>query len=134
MLKKILIIYFDNDKVAQIAEGIKDGAEKNGNKAEIMSTAKKGKIVTFHPYDLVIVGAPTLGIFRGKVPSEISRFLKNCKRTAGQEAVAFVTPRFFATTKALRNLMGSLEAQGCIVNDFKNFKSYNEAVTYGENL
>ena len=133
-MKKILIIYFDEKKVHQIAEGIKDGAEKNGYKVEMMSTAHKGKIVTFHPYDLVIAGGPTRGIFRGKVPSAISRFLKNCKRTAGQEAVAFVTPRFFATTKALRNLMGHLEAQGCIVNDFKNFKSYNEAVSYGENL
>ena len=133
-MKKVLIIHSRDDNVAEIAQGIKDGAEKNGHNIDVMSTDERGKVVSFYPYDLVIAGCETLSIFRGKIPGEITNFLKECKRTAGQEAVAFVTPRFFATTKALRQLMGRLEEQGCIVNDFQNFSRYNDAVSYGESL
>jgi flavodoxin len=133
-LQKILIIHSKKGDLKRIAEGIEEGAENKGHRVDVLSTERRGRMVSFHAYDLVIVGSPTEGFFRGSIASDLKPFLKKCKRTVGQETVAFVTPRYFATNKALKSLMGQLEELGCVVNDFKTLKSYSQAVTYGKSL
>ncbi len=133
-MQKILIIHSKKGNLKEISEGIREGAEKNGYKVDILSTEDKGKIVSFHPYDLVLVGSPTEGIFRGKASSDVPTYLRDCKRTQGQDTIAFVTPGFFATSKALKDLMSHLEKSGCIVNNFKSIKNYREAVKFGKSL
>ena len=133
-LQKILIIHSRKGDIKKLAQGIQEGAENKGHQVEVLSTKNKGKIVSFHTYDLVIVGSPTEGIFRGQCADDVRKFLKKCKRTVGQKTSAFVTPRFFATNKALKKLMGELEQLGCVVNDFKTLKSYSQAVDYGKSL
>lgn len=133
-MQKILIIYSKEGNIKEIAEGIAEGAREKGYKVDLQDTEYTGRPITFSPYDLVIAGAPTQGIFRGKVPSDLSSFLQECKRTGGQNAMAFVTPRFFATNKALKLVMGELEKLGCIVNDFRIIKNKNEAVDFGKAL
>ena len=134
ILQKILIIYSKEGDIKDIAEGIAEGAKENGYQVELKDTEIDGRPVSFFPYDLVIAGAPTQGIFRGKIPSDLSSFLKECKRTGGQDAMAFVTPRFFATSKALKLVMGELEKLGCIVKDFRSIKNRKEAVNFGKAL
>ncbi len=134
ILQKILIIYSKEGDIKDIAEGIAEGAKENGYQVELKDTEIDGRPVSFFPYDLVIAGAPTQGIFRGKIPSDLSSFLKECKRTGGQDAMAFVTPRFFATSKALKLVMGELEKLGCIVKDFRKIKNRKEAVQFGKTI
>ena len=134
ILQKILIIYSKEGDIKDIAEGIAEGARENGYQVELKDTEIDGRPVSFFPYDLVIAGAPTQGIFRGKIPSDLSSFLKECKRTGGQDAMAFVTPRFFATNKALKLVMGELEKLGCIVKDFRKIKNRKEAVQFGKKI
>ena len=134
ILQKILIIYSKEGDIKDIAEGIAEGARENGYQVELKDTEIDGRPVSFFPYDLVIAGAPTQGIFRGKIPSDLSSFLKECKRTGGQDAMAFVTPRFFATNKALKLVMGELEKLGCIVKDFRKIKNRKEAVQFGKTI
>lgn len=133
-MQKILIIHSINGKLDEIAGGIAEGLRHNGHQVDILSTAYKERPVTFHPYDLVLAGSPTRGIFKGKVSEDIPPFLKKCKRTAGQKTIAFVTPRFFATTRALRSLMAELEKLGCIVYNFSSLKNRQQAVKFGESL
>lgn len=130
-MKKILIIYSTEGDLKNIAEGIAQGARQNGYEVELFDTNYSGRPISFFKYDLVIAGAPTQGIFRGKIPSDLANFLKYCKRTSGQEAMAFVTPRFFATNKALKKVMGELEKLGCIVKDFRTLKNEKEAEEFG---
>jgi len=134
ILQKVLIIYSKEGDTKDIAEGIAEGAKQNGYKVDLQDTENTGKPISFFPYDLVIAGAPTKGIFRGKIPSDLPRFLQECKRTGGQDAMAFVTPRFFATNKALKLVMGELERLGCIVKDFRTIKNRKEAVKFGKAL
>ena len=134
ILQKILIIYSKEGDIKDIAEGIAEGAREEGYQVELKDTEIDGRPVSFFPYDLVIAGAPTQGIFRGKIPSDLSSFLKECKRTGGQDAMAFVTPRFFATNKALKLVMGELEKLGCIVKDFRKIKNRKEAVQFGKKI
>lgn len=133
-MKKVLIIYSVEGKLKEIAEGIAEGAGKNGYQVDVISTRDQGKVVTFFPYDLIVVGSPAYGFIKGKIASDIQPFLSQCKRTSGKEAVAFVTPKAIATDRALKVLMGELEKLGCFVNNFAALKSKQNAVAFGEQL
>ena len=130
-MKKILIIHSLEGNLDEIVGGIKQGAENAGHRVEVVNPENRKSVISFHPYDLVLAGSPTRGIFRGSIATDIIDILKDCKRTAGQRAAAFVTPSFFATTKALKKLMAQLEKQGCIVNDFSSLKNKQQAVEFG---
>lgn len=133
-MKKILIIYSIEGKLKEIAEGIAKGAGKNGYQVDVISTKAQGKVVSFFPYDLILVGSPAYGLIKGKIAADIQPFLSQCKRTSGKEAVAFITPKALATDKALKVLMGELEKLGCFVNNFATLKSEQSAVVFGEQL
>lgn len=133
-MKKILIIHSKTGSIKDIAEGIAEGARKNGHQVEIINTDNEKSIITFFPYDQILVGSPTEGFFKGRIAADIHPFLSKCKRTIGQEASAFVTPHWFGTTKALKLLMAELEKLGCIVKDFASLKNRSEAVLFGERL
>src|SRR5690606_10964019 len=115
----ILIIHSVEGKLKEIGEGIARGAERSGYQVDFLSTKDTGRVVTFLPYDLILVGSPAKGVIKGKIAEDISPFLRQCKRTDGKEAIAFVTPNGLATDKALKVLMAELEKLGCFVNDFK---------------
>lgn len=133
-LQRILIIHTPDKDIKDIAEGIKEGAEAQGFKVDIKNTKDIGNGVSFYPYDLVLAGSPTEGIFRGKIDQSLNRFLSEAKRTVGKDAVAFVKPRFFATNKALKKVMAALESQGCIVKNFKAIKNHQSGVEFGKNI
>jgi len=133
-LKKILIVHSKEGKLPEIAKGIAEGAANKGHQVDVVGTNEQGKVITFFPYDLVLVGSPAEGFIKGKIAGDLRPFLSQCKRTAGKEAVAFVTPSGFATNKALKVLMSELEKLGCFVNNFKTLKSKSDAVSFGERL
>ncbi|ADQ13853.1 response regulator transcription factor [Halanaerobium hydrogeniformans] len=133
-MQRILIIHTPDDDLKEIAEGIKEGAEKQGFRVELKNTADGAGGVSFYPYDLVIAGSPTLGIFKGKIDNSLRKFLKDVKRTTGQNAYAYVKPRFFASRKALKEVMAALEEQGCIVKNFKAIKDHQSAVEFGKSI
>ncbi len=133
-LQHLLIIYTPDDNIKKMAEGLKKGAEEAEFQVDMVNTADNRAGVSFSPYDLVAVGSPTKGIFRGKIDSSLAEFFSRSKRTLGQETVAFVTPRFFAAGKALKNVMSLLEKEGCVVKNFFEAKDYETAVKFGRNL
>ncbi|MFW6034656.1 MAG: DNA-binding response regulator [Halothermotrichaceae bacterium] len=133
-MKKILIIYSTEGELDEVVRGIEKGASANGHQIDVLSTDEKPQTLSFHPYDLVLVGSPTKGLFKGKIAGDIDPFLRDCKRTEAQDAVAFVTPRFFATTKSLKKLMGVLEKQGCFVKNFVSLKTKVDAFDFGKKL
>lgn len=133
-MQRLLIIYTPDDDLEEIAEGLKEGAEANGYRVDLKNTKDIGNGISFYPYDLVLAGSPTRGIFKGKIDESLNKFLSEAKRTVGKDAVAYVKPRFFATNKALKKVMAALESQGCIVKNFKAIKNRQSAVEFGKNL
>lgn len=133
-MQKILIIHSNEGDLTQIAQGIAEGAGKKGHQVDVVNAKDSGRPITFFSYDLVIAGSPTRGFFRGQIAEDIRPFFQQCKRTAGKQVIAFVTPRAFATTKALKMLMGELEKLGCFVKNFISLSSKQEAIKFGEKL
>ncbi len=133
-MQKVLIIYSGKGDIDKIAGGIAEGLQKNGHQATVVKAGENDRPVTFHSYDLVIAGSPTLGLYKGKISKKLSSFLKDCKQTAGQDAIAFVTPRLFGTTNALKRVMNELEKLGCIVNNFTHLKNRSQAVNFGKSI
>ena len=121
-MKKILIIHSQEKGPKSVAQGIKKEAERQGHRADIIPASVKGDEISFHQYDLVIVGSAKKGLIKGKPASDIAPTLSRCKRTVGQESYAYMTPSLIGTTKALKNLMEEMEKQGCVVKDFATLK------------
>jgi len=134
-LGKVLIIYSSSgNNIKQIARGIKDGLEENGHRVDLRGTGETNKPVVFGVYDLVLVGSPTKGLFRGRPAKDIAPFLQNCKRTMGEKTIAFVTSRLVGTTGALKKIMEQMEKMGCFVYNFTSLKNFEEAVSFGREI
>ncbi|TDO95054.1 hypothetical protein DFR79_10153 [Halanaerobium saccharolyticum] len=133
-MQRLLVIHTPDADLTEIAEGIKEGAEAQGFRVDMKNTKDIGNGISFYPYDLIIAGSTTEGIFRGKIDQSLNKFLSEAKRTVGKDAVAYVKPRFFATNKSLKKVMSALESQGCIVKNFKAIKDHQSAVEFGKNL
>ncbi len=123
-MQKILILHSEDKKVTAVAEGIKKGAEASGHRVDIkLATGASGQDISFHPYDLVIVGSEKKGLIKGRPPEVMSETFSRCKRTVGQESMAFLRPSLFGNTRALRELMNEMEKHGMVVRDFATLKS-----------
>ncbi len=129
-MKRVLIIYSREGRAEDVARGIKKGAEEMGHRAEIMPASEKGEEISFHPYDLVIVGSPKKGLIRGSPASDIAPTLSRCKRTVGQDCYAYITPSIIGSTKALRELMEEMEKLGCVVRDFATLKKESDGIEF----
>ncbi len=131
-MKNILIIYSQEGDAEKVARGIKEGAESQGHRAELLAASGEGDEISFHKYDLVIVGSPTKGLIKGRPAEDISPTLDRCKHTVGQDAFAFITSSLIGSTKALKKLMEQLEKQGCVVKDFETLKKKADGEKLGQ--
>lgn len=130
---KILMVYSEKwTDLAQI-EALKKGLESNGHQVMIKTTRDRDEMISCFPYDLLLVGSPIVGL-KGQIAEDLPPFLKTIKRMEGQEAMAFVKRKFIGTDKALRQLMNLMEAQGCIVKDFSDFRSSQDAYKFGAQI
>jgi len=131
-MKKVLIAYSKDEKLLNIVDGLKSGFEEQGIKVDREVISKNSAKVYFGRYDLVMVGSLNLGIFGGKIDSEVDLFLQNAKMTTGQDVVAFVQERFWGRSKALKALMNKLESLGCVVKDFRELSNKEQGQRYAK--
>lgn len=131
---KILIVYSKEGNMESYIESLCRGAESRGHQVTVKETLDRGELVSCHSYDLLMVGSPIFGSFGGKISEQIKPYLSSMKRTGGQKAIAFTKHKMIGTDKGLRKLMGVMESYGCIVNDFRAFRSSEEAYQYGAQL
>lgn len=132
---RALIIYCGEKTIRGIAQEIARGLSGVGCKVDILEADLRGSDpISTAPYDIVCVGGPVVGRFGGQIPKELEVTLKRCTRTEGRQAAAFVRPGLFGTGKALRNLMGLLEAQGMQVRDFASLTNAASARNFGQRL
>lgn len=132
---RAIVIHDGTKRTAQLAEAIAAGLGEASIQAELrVAEEHPSGPLSVAPYDLVCVGSSIISFFGGRISEAVDATLRQCSRMEGKTVAAFVAPRLFGTTKALRRLMEALERQGAIVRDFSSPRSRGEAVAFGRRL
>ena len=133
-MKRVLIVYSKKKNLKELAQGLKEGLEKNGAQVDIEEAGRRERPLSLSKYDLALFGSPVLGFLGGKIDNGIGEFLKDCKATTGQKATAFVNSSLLGSSKSLKKLMKQLEVRGCMVHDFRSFKNAAAAKKYASKI
>ena len=132
---RAIVIHDASKRTLRLAEGIASGLAEAGITAELRQAEERpAGPLSLGSYDIVCVGSAVVSFVGGRISGEIQATLRQCTRIEGKPAAAFVAPRLFGTTKALRSLMAALEQQGAIVRDFSSPRSRGEAAAFGRRL
>lgn len=132
---RAIVIHDGARRTAQLAEAIAAGLNEAAIKTELhVAQERPSAPLSVAPYDLVCVGSSIVSFFGGRISDAIDATVRQCSRMEGKTVAAFVAPRLFGTTKALRRLMEALERQGAIVRDFSSPRSRGEAAAFGRRL
>lgn len=134
-MPRALVVYGDGEPLAALAGGLARGLSQKGCQVELMSAAERGQAaIPVGHFDLVCVGGAVVSFFGGRIGDEVAGALQRMRRLEGKKAAAFILPRTFGATRALRGLMGLLEAQGAWVEDFAALRTPREAEAFGRRL
>jgi menaquinone-dependent protoporphyrinogen IX oxidase len=132
---KIAIIYSPRDrKLETIAKVLGKTIESGGHRVDYFQISKGDRPPNVGRYDFVYVGSIAEGTFGGKVPAEVSEYIKQCHGFQHCKSAAFMIKRLFGNTKGLKRLMGVLESMGSQVMDFQIISRESDAESLGKRL
>lgn len=118
---KVAIMYSPKPpKLESIAKLLGQAFSAGGHSVDYVQIAKTDRPVNVNRYDLVCLGSVSEGSFGGKIPLEVSEFIKQCRGIQNVKSAAFLLKRGIGfNDKGLRRLMGILESEGSLVMDFQ---------------
>lgn len=132
---RVLILYADDGKIQKSVVALQGALEQGGVKVDLVSPeVAAGSPVSAAPYGLVCVVTGYTGWWKPQLPVEMDSLLKKVMRLEGKKGGAFVRPGILGSAKALRVLMGHMERQGVIVEDFGTIGGEQEAVSIAKRL
>lgn len=117
-----------------MAAAVAQGLEQAAFRVDLKEADASGGPIAAGSYDVICVGSPVLGFWGGQVALDIDSSIKRCVRLEGKQAAVFVKPKAFGTGKSLRKLMGLLESQGALVQDFAALRGAHDARAFGLRL
>jgi menaquinone-dependent protoporphyrinogen IX oxidase len=117
---KIVIIYSpQHRKLEAAAKVLGQALQKDGHLVDYLHVGKSDRPVSVRRYDFVYLGSVATGSFGGKVPVEVSEFVKQCRGFGHAKSAAFMLKKMLFNSKGLRRLMAVLESAGSVVVDFQ---------------
>ena len=132
---KVAVIYSPkHKKLEAYAKVLGQSLEKGGHRVDYVLIAKNDRPVSVNRYDYVYVGSVPEGTFGGKVPVEVSEYIKQCRGIQNAKSAAFMTKGLMFNTKGLRRLMETLESAGSLVMDFQLIVSNADAERLAQRL
>lgn len=132
---RVLVLHADDAKTQKSVEALQRALEQSGGKVDLLSPkAAASSPVSAAPYGLVCVVTGYTGWWKPQLPVEMDNLLKKAMRLEGKKGGAFVRPGLLGSGKALRVLMGHMERQGVIVEDFGTIGGEQEAVSIAKRL
>ncbi|MDR1229812.1 MAG: hypothetical protein LBK61_00255 [Spirochaetaceae bacterium] len=109
------------------------GVESMGHRVEIIDAyTEDGRRLPAFEY--IIVAAEQTGIFRGKMPDALTRFLRGAMSLSGKKSAAFLRKTSPFTGKAMANLMRTMEQEGMFVNWSEIILSAPQAQELGKRI
>lgn len=117
---KIAVLYSPRHKKLEgFAKVLGQNLEQGGHHVDYVHIQKSDRPQSVNRYDYVYLGSVQEGTFGGKVPVEVTEFIKQCRGIQNAKSVAFMTKSLMFNTKGLRRLMETLESAGSLVMDFQ---------------
>lgn len=132
---RILIMHADSPKIEKSVLALKKALEQENVRVDLVSTSTSGSTpVSTAPYSLVCVASGFKGWWKPEIPVEVDNLLKRATRLEGKRGSAFVESKLLGSSKALRVLMGHMERQGVIVEDFGTLGGEQEMISIAKRL
>lgn len=123
----------DNSSLKKIATALSKGIESQNHIVDIIDMKlEPGKIVSY--YDYLIIGAEGISGFGGKIPENVSTFLKNCGSISGKRCYAFVSKAGIRANKTLQTLMRIMEGEGMFLMSSDIIDKEAQASAIGKRL
>lgn len=85
-------------------------------------------------YEYIVVVAESASLFRGRMPSGLSKFFSVSNGLVGKKGAAFLHKTSPFTAKALSNLMKAMEKEGMWVNWFDTLINPSQAESIGKRI
>jgi flavorubredoxin len=132
---KVAVMYSPkHKKLEAFAKVLGQSLEKGGHRVDYVHIEKNDRPVSVNRYDYVYLGSVPEGTFGGKIPIEVTEFVKQCRGIQHAKSAAFMTKGLMFNTKALRRLMEVLESTGSLVMDFQLIISNTDAERLAQRL
>ena len=125
-MRAALIYSGENKKLELFVEKLFSAIEKKGNELKIIKAERGITAGNLLPYEFIFIGCPVLSMFKGKLPSELTDYIKRCTGLERKKTLAFIIPRLIGNDKTLKNLMSLLEGKGSFVIDFKQIRDLDK--------
>ncbi|MCX7788815.1 MAG: hypothetical protein N2442_14090 [Spirochaetes bacterium] len=111
---RVAIVYFapkHRDTYRTLAEGIARGLISRGAQVDVIDgETEKEKRLSLYEY--IIMGCEPASLFGKKIPTTVDRFLSQAGSIGGKRSCAFIGKHLFASSRALSQLMKSMEREG----------------------
>lgn len=135
-MPKAIVLYIAGDAVVEeMSKGVVEGLIAAGVSAEVRAIEPGSQQpIPLASYDFACIGSSVTSFFGGKIDSRLAEAMPRFTRFAGKSSAAFVIPRIFGTSRALRNLMEAMERQGAVVRDFAALRMAEQARQFGERI
>lgn len=121
------------DRLSALAQGLARGIEAQGHQVDLIDSRRDSN-AKLSMYQYIAIGAEQTGIFGGKIPPQVTEFLRNAGVIGGKKCFAFVLPRPIGSYKALGNLMRSMEREGMFIRFSEVVRTAGEAEAVGKRL
>jgi flavorubredoxin len=132
---KVAIIYAPKDKKLEIAaKALGKALVQGGHLVDYVEMVKTDRPQNLTRYDFVYIGSVAEGTFGGKVPVEVTEYLKQCRGLQNVKSAAFMIKRLMGNTKGLKRLMAVMESMGTQVMDFQTVGHPADAEYLGKRL
>ncbi|NLK07991.1 MAG: hypothetical protein GX316_04745 [Firmicutes bacterium] len=132
---RVLILYSKEGRVGALAKGLANALERDNCSVKLMEADPDGAgPISGAPYELVILGSPSLGFLGGKIAADLTATSARLSRLEGRKAAAFVSAKLFGASKSLKAVMALLEKQGAMVEDFAALGSQSDIDSFSKRL
>jgi len=125
-LRAALIYGGDDKKLELFAKKIFSTIKRKGNELKVIKAGRGITAGNLSPYEFIFVGCPVLSMFKGKLPSELINYIKQCVGLERKKTIAFIIPRLIGNDKTLKNLMSLLESKGSFIVDFRQIRDIDK--------
>jgi len=124
---RVALIYGGDDKKLELfTKKIFSAIERKGNELKVIKVGRGITAGNLSPYEFIFVGCPVLSMFKGKLPSELINYIKQCAGLERKKTITFIIPRLMGNDKTLKNLMSLLESKGSFIVDFRQIRDIDK--------